>query len=115
MAQHWRYEGSGGYLYWLETTIVSPYSTLDLRRYGPFPESLRCNIEISWPDYSAMLHRSLEEERRVAEFGKGLFVEKWLHVKYSSLSVFKNKFQGVVGMSCYLYNIKKLFHNILLY
>jgi hypothetical protein len=87
----------------------------DLRRYRSVPESLWCNIEISRPDDSAVLDRSFEEERRVAELVKGFFVEKWRHVKYSPLSVLKNKFQGVVVLSCYRYNIKKLFHNILLY
>jgi hypothetical protein len=48
-----RYEGSGGYLYWLETTIVSPCGALGLRRYGSFPESLRCNIKISLPNRGA--------------------------------------------------------------
>ncbi len=115
MGRRLRYEECASYLYRPEATIVSPCSDPDLSRYRPIPKSLRCNIKISWPDYSAILDRCLEEEWGVAELGKGLFVEKWLHVKYSPLSILKNKFQGVVVMSCYLYNIKKLFHNILLY
>ena len=79
------------------------------------PESLWCNIKIAWPNYSAVLDRGFEEKWRVEKFRKGFFVEKWLHVEYAPLTVFKNKFQSEVFTSGYSDNITQFFHKSLLY